>query len=102
MKIIALCNTGEVVRYVLLADHEAAVAVLTQERDALKLRVEALERPVSDEEWIKRSVMSSGLRVAGKDSVNDLIAARTAKKPSKPRLDPQGVDADWQDTGEPR
>ena len=26
---------------------------------------------------------------------------RTAKKPSKPRLDPQGVDADWQDTGEP-
>ena len=27
---------------------------------------------------------------------------KKAKKPSKPSMDPAGVDADWQDTGEPR
>jgi hypothetical protein len=45
-------------------------------RDEARAAAQAMSRPVSDEVWIKHSVMMSGLRVAGKDSVNALIAAR--------------------------
>ena len=125
MKIHALCNTGETIRYVLLADHEAAVAALTQERDyfrgqyhaklvredellkdmlqlcaerdALALKVEALSMPVTDEECELFDLDCQGhFSTYGVDA---LIAARSVKEQ---RLDPQGVDADWQDTGEPR
>ena len=46
---------------------------------AAQARAERLSAPVSDAVWIKHSVMSSGLRVAGRDSVNALIAARKEK-----------------------
>jgi hypothetical protein len=45
-------------------------------RDEARAAAQAMSRPVSDEVWIKHSVMMSGLRVAGKDSVDALIAAR--------------------------
>ena len=58
------------------------------ERDALKLRVEALERPVSDEEWEEESeqmslgeVATSKWRFMQRGAINALIAARIAKKP---------------------
>ncbi len=58
------------------------------ERDALKLRVEALERPVSDEEWEEESeqmslgeVATSKWRFMQRGAINALIAARAAKEP---------------------
>ena len=52
------------------------IARIEAERDEARAAAQAMSRPVSDEVWIKHSVMSNGLRVAGKDSVNALIAAR--------------------------
>ena len=58
------------------------------ERDALKLRVEALERPVSDEEWEEESeqmslgeVATSKWRFMQRGAINALIAARSSKEP---------------------
>lgn len=53
-------------------------------RDEARAAAQAMSRPVSDEVWIKHSVMMSGLRVAGKDSVNALIAARVRDSKSAP------------------
>ena len=52
------------------------IANLEHELSQARAAAQAMSRPVSDEVWIKHSVMSNGLRVAGKDSVNALIAAR--------------------------
>ena len=52
------------------------VSAILAERDEARAAAQAMSRPVSDEVWIKHSVMMSGLRVAGKDSVDALIAAR--------------------------
>ena len=53
-------------------------------RDEARAAAQAMSRPVSDEVWIKHSVMMSGLRVAGKDSVDALIAARVRDSKSAP------------------
>jgi len=56
------------------------VSAILAERDEARAAAEAMSRPVSDEVWIKHSVMSNGLRVAGKDSVNALIAPRARQQ----------------------
>ena len=69
-----------------IAERDAAraqVAKLTQERNEARAAAQAMSRPVSDEVWIKHSVMMSGLRVAGKDSVDALIAARVRDSKEK-------------------